>query len=214
MKSPYFSEKDKEVQGLEKMLDQAYRTILHLLPKPFQDAFHKTLWADSRQEMHSRLDEAIDLVIEQANVRTDRFGNNSIIFEEQHAYCPLCGDGSSSAYADGFKYPEGLRRHLTGWGNNWRCCVVEAMSKHALLYNRDKFNHVEANRQQERASHIKARRLTETLYQVSVIGEPKLFDDLSFVTARNADDFSNAEDRLKVLGFSLQYIQIKSNPIL
>src|SRR5262245_47107015 len=30
------------------------------------------------------------------------------------AYCPLCGEGTSSPYAVGFAYPDGLQRHLIG----------------------------------------------------------------------------------------------------
>jgi len=51
------------------------------------------------------------------------------VFNEWRAPCPLCLEGPQSPYPypreAGFKYEEGLRRHLTGELGAHRCAVLE-----------------------------------------------------------------------------------------
>jgi hypothetical protein len=42
--------------------------------------------------------------------------------------CPLCSEGPEQLYAaEGFLVPEGLKRHLTGYGNMQRCNVLASL---------------------------------------------------------------------------------------
>lgn len=50
------------------------------------------------------------------------------------AYCPLCGGGRNAYELPGYAYPEGLRRHLLGWGTARRCTVFETAYKLAGNY--------------------------------------------------------------------------------
>lgn len=44
---------------------------------------------------------------------------------EERTPCPLCGDIANVPYSNaGFKYPEGLRRHLIGFGNTQQCIII------------------------------------------------------------------------------------------
>jgi hypothetical protein len=43
---------------------------------------------------------------------------------DQSAFCPLCGEGKYTNR--GYSYPEGLYRHLRGWGNSRQCPVTRA----------------------------------------------------------------------------------------
>jgi hypothetical protein len=68
-------------------------------------------------------DDKLAAILARAEVTTDRaFGG------ERRAPCPLCLEGPQSPYAypneAGFKYPEGLRRHLTGELGAHLCAVV------------------------------------------------------------------------------------------
>jgi hypothetical protein len=60
-----------------------------------------------------------------------------IVQDRQHAkdfqfrerlLCPICLD-RPDMYAEGFLWPEGLRRHLDGWGNQRQCPVMAAAAR-------------------------------------------------------------------------------------
>jgi hypothetical protein len=125
----------------------------------------------------------------------------SIFDTLDRAYCPLCGDGSSRGYANGFAIPEGLRRHLIGWGGQEHQCPVFAI---AMQLAHDAW-HEKFNKQEEAEKRkTKARRQRETLYKIGLSQSPELIDELpSWQSARNPEELAWAEKRLVTLGFKI-----------
>lgn len=83
----------------------------------------------------------------------------SIFDTSDRAYCPLCRAGSSRPDEEGFRLPEGLRRHLVGWGDSYRCPVF-TIARRIAKEDRDKRFH----RVEDRAkAKILKRRKLETL---------------------------------------------------
>lgn len=54
------------------------------------------------------------------------------LMSEIRLKCPLCGSSSQTTYVEGYKYPEGLRRHLSGFGNMSQCFITNIIIELAL----------------------------------------------------------------------------------
>lgn len=52
------------------------------------------------------------------------------------AVCPLCGGIPQTIYSTGFAYPEGLRRHLEGYGNAKQCIITSMITELGLHYKK------------------------------------------------------------------------------
>ena len=123
----------------------------------------------------------------------------TIFDSSDRAYCPLCADGSSWAYQEGFRLPEGLRRHLVGWGD-LQACPVFAIARRLAKEDWDERFH----EGEERAkAKILKRKKYETLYKVGPSHEPELLDEGSslLTKARTLVELARAEARLTNLGF-------------
>jgi len=99
----------------------------------------------------------------------------------------------------GFALPEGLRRHLIGWGGAARQCdVFKTLLWMARDYLRPKFD--EEQRRKHEAHAI--RRQTERVFLVDPTKPPALIDDGFYSEEpRNPEQMAAAEERLRVLGF-------------
>jgi hypothetical protein len=119
------------------------------------------------------------------------------------AYCPLCGSGSSGPYDRGFALPEGLRRHLTGFGNAGACDVLSPVLDLARDYWMPRVEKVEAERKAERRAALERRRESEEMYVLGPDARPLLNDeDIGYgATARDRESLTWAEARLEQLGF-------------
>ncbi|QSA97069.1 hypothetical protein [Methylococcus sp. EFPC2] len=190
--------RDEEIARLKSDLWMARSTIINLMPAEFGGLLRGYYSCASRQDGHRWMDGVVDELIEQAG----HSAHPSDMFGERRAMCPLCGQGSSSPYVEGYSLPEGLRRHLVGWGNQ-RCVVMETVSHLAQDHWDEKF----ASAEEEALSASKAaelqRRKTETLYRVSPGSEPKLLDEGSYAWSppRSPEQLAFAAERLKSLGF-------------
>src|SRR5262249_23951327 len=127
--------------------------------------------------------------------------------------CPLCGSVGHGPYADGFTIPEGMRRHLTGYGNTHQCPVTKAAFELGRDYVKSSFGEAEAKAKAEaeaEATRIQAeRRLTEVLYRIHPTDAPKLSDEnlysyLGLHVVRNVERLTWAERRANSLGFRSQ----------
>jgi hypothetical protein len=122
------------------------------------------------------------------------------IFDSRdRAYCPLCGGGALPPSDEGFANPEGLRRHLIGWGGQQtQCFVFNAVELGARSYWSDKFH----DQEQARLAELEKRRKSETLFKVDPDEPAKLIDEGMFWSKpRNNDELIWAENRLATLGF-------------
>jgi hypothetical protein len=135
----------------------------------------------------------------------DVLPSNPVFLEHDRAYCPLCGAGNSGPYEDGFALPEGLRRHIVGWGNMRRCPVFEAAYRLAQDAWDRKFKEGEESAEEERQARISQRMQSETLYAVTPGEEAVLIDDRGYEwrPARDEVGLRWAEQRLSDLGFRI-----------
>lgn len=126
------------------------------------------------------------------------------------ALCPLCRGGSDSYYDRGFAIPEGLRRHLVGYGNTRKCVFMETAEKLALASCGDRFWEVEREEELEKMARVEQRISSETTYRIDPFQSPRLIDDGIFYGrgARTEDELEFAKERLKLLGLK-EYVEGK-----
>jgi hypothetical protein len=103
---------------LQNELDQTRWSVIHMMPFEVQMILTSYHSCETRMEARQWPDVAASKLSELAKLLPP-----SIFDSSDRAYCPLCGDGSSWAYQTGFRLPEGLRRHLVGWGDRQPCPV-------------------------------------------------------------------------------------------
>jgi hypothetical protein len=204
----YRDQSADRIRRLESDLFMARCDIIHLAPEEFHELLGSYYSCSTRSETHSWEDVIAEKVIEKATpiadaVRPDIFG--------ERAYCPLCRGGAQSFYADhrGFSLPEGLRRHLVGFGNTRHCPVMKAAKDLAWeAWNRS-FAGKESTEADEARQALQVRRKTETLYVIGPTLDGLLVDEsLSFWSkprSQDGADFSLkwAEQRLFSLGFEI-----------
>lgn len=117
------------------------------------------------------------------------------------ANCPLCGLGAGSPYQEGFALPEGLRRHLVGYGNTHKCLFTETAQILAREHWREQFAESEREKYERKRQDLARRRNEETLYQLNPFDDGQLLDEGMWSTAkpRTAEEMGWAESRLQSL---------------
>ena len=123
------------VKGLEDELYQARRAILSLMPEKVQETLDSYYLCEIQEETRRWEHNTEKNIIGLAELLPQK-----TIYSSDRAYCPLCGEGSLSPYEEGFNIPEGLSRHLSGWGNNRQCEVFRATMDLARAYWNHKFS--------------------------------------------------------------------------
>jgi hypothetical protein len=188
-----------EVRSLENELFFAYQLVMSLIPQDFKKVLDTYYSCESVEATYQWEREAIEEIIKGAKI----LGKDQGSYFEPRAYCPLCGDGSTSPYDHGFAIPEGLRRHLGVWGGNRRCEVIHLVSRYARNYWDKKFRSQVEVQQKEKAQEEELRRRTETLFQIEPNSEPVLLDTGNmFRPGRSKDGITWAEKRIEDLGFT------------
>lgn len=197
MRQSYYDSSNSEIEKLKRELADAREAVIEMTPDKVRTVLHGYLRCESRADANRWSGTAVDTLIDAAEVIP-----GSGVFSDR-ANCPLCGYGGQGPYVDGFTVPEGLRRHLTGWGRVSQCTVMATVMKLAREHWNRKFHEVEL--EEEKVKHVKlaARLNSETLYKVSPFGEPVLASSDSLSEARNEADLAWAEERLKSLGFKV-----------
>ena len=184
---------DERIARLEAELDEARRDIVDLAPAELWDVLHGYITCGSREEHHRWRLDLVAAVIDRA------VPDPATLSWQPRALCPLCRGGSSSPHQGGFTLPEGLRRHLEGFGNVRQCPVTRAAFRLARDYLRDRF--LEAEEAARRLEE--GRRSAERLYLVEPWSAPKLLEQhLPWGRApRSQQDLEAAERRLADFGF-------------
>ncbi|CAI8823485.1 hypothetical protein [Methylocaldum szegediense] len=192
---------EEKINALEDRLREARYTILNLVPKEAQEALKSYLSCESRQETYGWLDRTAETIVSLAQILAPEKGS----YFSDRAYCPLCGGESTSPYERGFAVPEGLRRHLVGWGNTRPCAVLEAAFALAKEYWHEKFHAEEQIEKAQEEERRRQRKASEVLYRIAPDREPELIDE-GFIfggTFRNESELAWAEQRLAYLGFQI-----------
>jgi len=190
---------EKEISALSNKLREARYTILSLMPKAAQEALKSYLSCESRQETHGWVNRTAETIVSLAHILPPEEGS----YFSNRACCPLCGGESSSPYERGFTVPEGLRRHLIGWGNTRPCEVLEAAFALANEYWHEKFHAEEQIEKAQKEERRRQRKASEVLYRTTPDREPELIDEGSIFRGpfRNESELAWAEQRLAYLGF-------------
>ena len=113
---------DPEILRLKNKLWTARQVIVHLMPEPARSILKSYSNCSSSQDVYRWPAEIAEQIIPLAVELPGPAGWGP----SSRGNCPLCGNGSTQGGADGFALPEGLRRHLIGWGRNTRCHVINA----------------------------------------------------------------------------------------
>jgi hypothetical protein len=195
-------ENTEAIRRLEDELYLARSTIISLMPKESQEILKSYYSCSSKEGTYGWEGSAAERITGLAEMLPAHQGS----YFGTRAYCPLCGYGSSSPHENGFSVPEGLRRHLVGWGGNvHQCRVFEAAVKLARDHWHEAFHATEDAKAAEKLARKATRRTTETLYRVAPDLDPELLDEGIGYRAipRNASELACAEQRLADLGFQL-----------
>jgi hypothetical protein len=123
---------EQKIRNLESELYVARRVIIHLMPERGRKILMSYYDCESLQETYGWKDKIAEQLVEMAEPIGPPYA--------ERAYCPLCGEGSSSGRDQGYSIPLGLTRHLTGWGRSYECKVVAAASALARSHWEDKFS--------------------------------------------------------------------------
>jgi len=125
-----------KIERLKCELEDARKTILKILPEELRGL----LWSWYRCKSPAEAEEWKDTIVEEIldyvyNIPHDSPMVTTGIYHPyvpeiiiKRAYCPLCGSGTQSWgewTGEGFAFPEGLRRHLIGYGKMSICSVME-----------------------------------------------------------------------------------------
>jgi len=195
---PAVDNKDEIIKRLKEELWLARSNLLHLLPWETYQVLSTYHDCQSQQERYSWLDElaekVIDSVLPSQNDRAHSWLGDRV-------KCPLCGSGGVSGYQDGFTLPEGLRRHLVGWGNTQQCPFTGTAQKLAKEYWHEKFAESDAQAEIQKRQVLLARRESEQLFRISPFEEVLLDERIWGEKPRDESQLAFAEQRLSILGF-------------
>jgi hypothetical protein len=203
--APPINHNEQTIRDLESELYVARQAIIDLMPEQQRQILWSFFRCESREDTYVWKDKIAEELIGTAEVIRS--------YNSDRAYCPLCGDGSSSGYEPGYSVPVGLTRHLTGWGRVRECPVVAAASAIARNYWNEKFAPAEREQKAKNADLLVQRRSSEILFLVDPNGKPVLFDEKSYFGsgARSREEMSWAEKRLNDLHFrTLTVDRVKS----
>jgi hypothetical protein len=178
-------------------------TLLRTLPEDMHRLLTSYYDCETREESWDWLDRVAEVVMDMAQPLPGTVGS----WDGERGMCPLCGGGSDSYYEQGFKLPEGLRRHLVGYGRTRQCAFTETAHKLALDDWFERFHEAEENQRVERENQKQQRRTIETTYQVDPFGPPKLIDEdaYSFEKARTTEQMLFARKRMGDLGLEKRF---------
>lgn len=121
---------EQEIKRLQSEIYRLRNVIVKQVPESLRTILTSYHQCESKDGASGWELLAADQVVQTATVLPHPEG----AFLGDRAYCPLCGDGVESRYESGFSHPEGLRRHLIGWGNVAKCSIFAAAAELARYH--------------------------------------------------------------------------------
>lgn len=121
-----FEERDREIRRLQDELFRARVALIDLMKPEARAVLESYYRVKTTQDWYRWPDDAAEKIVDLCTDVTERTYQGQVY--EARARCPLCGEGPQSYYEgrSGFKLPEGLRRHLVGYGRSQECSVFGA----------------------------------------------------------------------------------------
>jgi hypothetical protein len=118
-KTWYEGDPKKHIAFLEEELFNVQHSLIRLvMPEKTRQLLYGLACADPDQDILRTMDETAEKLIEVAPIEDGAELSHAQI----RVFCPLCHAGS-------FTKPEGLRRHLLGWGNTHECSILRTAFK-------------------------------------------------------------------------------------
>lgn len=188
---------EEKIRLLKNELWQARWQFIELMPEDVRRLLRSYMSCHTRKETHGWLHDVIEKIIDDAPLLPALHAYSS-----ERAICPLCKGESSTPYERGFSHPEGLRRHLSGWGNVGQCPILAATMKLAWEDWNDKFGEAERAERLKQESERKQRLQTEDLWLFGPYDDPVLFESPYFSDMlRGPESAIWAQERIQELGF-------------
>jgi len=116
----------EEIASLRAELSAARLAILEMAPTEASRLLIDYASCASKAEAHRWHERTAERIVELTQPkRASEMGDHPLAGDRVN--CPLCGRGSDNILGiEGFAYPEGLQRHLTGAFNARHCIVMNA----------------------------------------------------------------------------------------
>lgn len=190
-------DRDAVIRRLKEELWMARYALLGTLPAELHQLLTNYHGCETRKESYGWLDRVAEAILELAQPLPETIQG----LGGPRGMCPLCGDGSNSPYERGFALPEGLRRHLVGYGRSHQCVFTETAVKLARDNWDNRFKESEEKEWQDEQDRLQRRRLTETTYRIGPFGRSELIDEHIYGSSRTPEQMDQARMRLEALGF-------------
>lgn len=169
LNNPYELTVAKEtIKRLEEYLYEAREDLINLVPYDLSNILLSYYSCVNRSQANGWRESIIDKILSHAKLLSRDEG----VYFGDRAYCPLCGKGTSAPYEKGFSHPEGLRQHLDGYVQSRQCSPMKAAYSLAVSHWNQKFGEDERREAEEKIKDEAERRKSETLYVLSLYGEP------------------------------------------
>ncbi|MCL2058061.1 MAG: hypothetical protein FWH01_03240 [Oscillospiraceae bacterium] len=193
------SYRNETVERLKVELKRTRHRLLYLLPWEMSSLLTDYSKCKSRKDTYQWLNNTVQQIIDSVPSRSEERFNSWV---QERVKCPLCNSAPNSPYYyDGFTLPEGLRRHLVGYGNIQQCLFTETAEKLALDYWNEKFSEMETKIEIQKQQDLRVRRQNESLFKITPFEEVLYDEHLWGKIPRNEDQLNWAEHRLSELGF-------------
>lgn len=185
-------QQNETMRRLQDELYRARRDIVDLMPENIARLMQGYHQCKTRHDHHAWEQSVVEAVIGMAtpDPEASRW--------QPRARCPLCRGGSSGPYDVGFTVPEGLRRHLEGFGNVHQCSGTRA----AFALARDALQGDFTRADQDAIAKTEHRRCTERVFNIGPRKPAALLEEEMWGSApRDEAAMSRADGRLAELGF-------------
>lgn len=108
-------------------LDGLFDAVLRNLPELLSGSVKRLATCRTEDEFERTYEEAISAAIDHVGASL------APTTSPQRVMCPLCGGGPAAVYEgiDGFLYPFGLMKHLTGHQRSYECSVIASARRRA-----------------------------------------------------------------------------------
>lgn len=189
--------RDDVIRELKNELWMARYALLRTLPDELHQLLISHRGCETRKASYGWLDRVAEAILKVAQPLPETIQS----WSGPRGMCPLCGDESSSPYERGFALPEGLRRHLVGYGNTHQCIFTETAMKLARDDWQNRFEESEKKERRDKQDRLQQRRLTETTYRIEPFGRSELIDECISGSSRTPEQMDQARMRLEALGF-------------
>lgn len=125
---------EQEIERLKGELWSVRDGVLSLVPAEYAQLLGGHYDCKNRSEVWEWNQGVVNQIIALVKPNPANEMGGQYVSTSDRAYCPLCGDSATDIYGgiQGFAYPEGLHRHLSGSYNAKLCFVMKVATDLAI----------------------------------------------------------------------------------